>query len=74
MVEAAEAEVDPLLEGVEIEYFATPVEMPGIVINPPPPPPPPEPEKEEKEDKEEGSSKSDKEESGSPGKGNDKDD
>ncbi|HJR45039.1 MAG TPA: transglycosylase domain-containing protein [Actinomycetota bacterium] len=40
------------LEGVDIEYFQTPLEMPGIVINPPPPPPPPEPEKGEKGDKE----------------------
>ena len=61
-----------VLEGIDIEYFPTPVEMPGIVINPPPPPPPPEPEKKKKE---EGAAQPDKEESGgSSGKGNDKND
>ena len=63
-----------VLEGVDIEYFPIPVEMPGIVINPPPPPPPPKPEKDEKEDKDEGSRGGGKEESGSSGKGNDKND
>ena len=35
------------LEGTSIESFATPVDQPDLVLNPPPPP---EPEKEEKDE------------------------
>ena len=49
------------LEGQEVEYFPTPVTIPGTVINPPPPPPPPKPEKDK------GSDKDDEEEGGGNG-------
>ena len=39
-----------VLEGIDVQYFTSPIDTPDIVINPVPPPPPPEPEKPKHED------------------------
>lgn len=38
------------LEGTEVGYFTSPLDMPDIVLNPPPPPPPPKADKGKKDD------------------------
>ena len=65
------------LEGLEIEYFTPPFDMPDIVLNPPPPPPPPKENKKKGEGK--GSDKEDSSDKGrahasDSGKGKDEDD
>ena len=39
-----------VLEGMDLQYFESPIDTPDIVINPIPPPPPPKPDKPEKSD------------------------